>query len=162
MRRHLFGFALVFCLVGMPYSHAHTDVTVEIVQEVLNAAIARAKELKVPMGIAIVDANGTLIGFVKMPGAFLHTQDSAYAKAYTAVSLRRPTHALEIPAQILTELAAVTGGRITPLPGGLPLYVGEHLIGGIGVGGGNAEQDRVVAQAAVAALQQAAGSVAGK
>lgn len=152
MYRRSFVLALILWFVGTPCAQAHTGVTTETIQDVLNAAVAKAKELKVPMGIAMVDAHGVLIGFVKMPGAFVHTQDSAYAKAYTAVSLRRPTHALDIPAQILTELASVTGGKITPLPGGFPLFMTEELVGGIGVGGGNAEQDRAVAQAAAAAL----------
>lgn len=157
MRARLFLFVLVLFVAGVPRLHAHGGVTVETIQEVLNAAVAKAKELKVPMGIAMVDANGALVGFVKMPGAFVHTQDSAYAKAYTAVSLRRPTHGLDIPAQILTELASVTGGKITPLPGGFPLFMAEELVGGIGVGGGNAEQDRIVAQAAAAALYASSG-----
>lgn len=152
MHRRTFVFTLLLLCMGMPRAQAHATLTVGTIQAVLKAAVAKAKELKVPMGIAVVDGNGGLVGFVKMPGTFLHTQDSAYAKAYTAVSLRRPTHAIGIPAQILAELASVTQGKITALPGGLPMFVGEELVGGIGVGGGNAEQDQVVAQAGAAAL----------
>lgn len=152
MRNRRWVFVLLLLYLGLSPAQAHAGLTVEAMQAVLNAAVAKAKELKVPMGIAVVDSTGALVGFVKMPGTFLHTQDSAYAKAYTAVSLRRPTHALDIPAQVLAELASVTQGKITPLPGGLPLIVGEELVGGIGVGGGNAEQDRVVAQAGATAL----------
>jgi cob(I)alamin adenosyltransferase len=143
---------LVFYFVVSSATLAHTTMTTEAIQRVLSAAVAKANELKVPMGIAVVDSNGALVGFMKMPGTFVHTQDSAYAKAYTAVSLRRPTHALDIPAQVLAELASVTQGKITPLPGGLPLLAEEGLVGGIGVGGGNAEQDRLVAQAGAAAM----------
>ncbi len=152
MRNRRWVFVLLLLYLGLSPAQAHTGLTVEAMQAVLNAAVAKAKELKVPMGIAVVDGNGALVAFVKMPGTFLHTQHSAYAKAYTAVSLRRPTHALDIPAQVLAELASVTQGKITPLPGGLPLIVGEELVGGIGVGGGDAEQDRVVAQAGATAL----------
>lgn len=149
---HRFLVFLMFYLVLSPTASAHPTLATEDIQRVLTAAVAKAKDLKIPMGIAVVDGNGALVGFVKMPGTFLHTQDSAYAKAYTAASLRRPTHAMDIPAQILAELAAVTRGNITTLPGGLPLFVGEDLVGGIGVGGGNAEQDRAVAQVGAAAL----------
>ena len=38
------------------------------------------------------------------------------------------------------------------LPGGLPIIVDGHVIGGIGVGSGTGEQDREVANAALAAL----------
>ncbi|WP_096457726.1 GlcG/HbpS family heme-binding protein [Sulfurifustis variabilis] len=126
-------------------------LTTEVVQRVIAAAVARAGAIKVPMGISVVDAGGNLVGFVKMEGAFVHTHHTSFAKAYTAASVRRPTHETGIPAPILSELGAVTQGRLTGLPGGYPLVLDGRVIGGIGVGGGNAEQDMDVARAGAAA-----------
>jgi glc operon protein GlcG len=43
-------------------------------------------------------------------------------------------------------------GKRINLPGGLPIIIDGHVIGGIGVGSGTGEQDRQVANAALAAL----------
>jgi hypothetical protein len=42
--------------------------------------------------------------------------------------------------------------RQANLPGGLPIIVDGHVVGGIGVGLGTGEQDREVANAALAAI----------
>lgn len=47
-------------------------------------------------------------------------------------------------------LAAATDGRMTNLPGGLPLVANGHVVGGVGVGSGAGEQDLEVAKAALA------------
>ena len=127
-------------------------LTADVIQKVLAAAVAKAREVKAPMGVAVVDQGGNLVGFIKMEGAFAHTNHTAFAKAYTAASVRKPTHETGIPPHIVTELASTTGGKFTVLPGGLPLVVDGVVIGGIGVGGGNAEQDLAVAKAGAAAV----------
>jgi len=50
------------------------------------------------------------------------------------------------------KLAIATEGKRINLPGGLPVIVDGHVIGGIGVGSGTGEQDKEVAKAAVAAF----------
>lgn len=122
------------------------------IQRILTAAVAKAQELGVPMGISLVDVGGNLVGFIKMEGAFNHTDHTSYSKAYTAASIRKPSGASGIPANITTEIASVTGGKFTVLPGGQPLAKDGKVIGAIGVGGGKGEQDEAVAKAGVEAL----------
>jgi glc operon protein GlcG len=122
------------------------------IQKVLTAAVAKAQELGVPMGISIVDAGGNLVAFIKMDGAFIHTNHTSYSKAYTAASIRKPSGASGIPLNITDEISSTTGGKFTTLPGGLPLMKDGKLVGGIGVGGGKGEQDEAVAKAGVEAL----------
>ena len=64
--------------------------------------------------------------------------------------LRQPTG--DIAAGIDLKLAIATQGKRINLPGGLPIIVDGHVIGGIGVGSGTGEQDKQVANAALAAL----------
>ena len=108
--------------------------------KLLQAAIAKAKEMKVPQCIAIVDAGGHLLAFVRMDGAFAQSIDSALMKAMTAASYGEPTG--DIAAGIDLKLAIATQGKRINLPGGLPVIVDGHVIGGIGVGSGTGEQDR--------------------
>jgi glc operon protein GlcG len=125
------------------------------IQKALNAAVAKAQEIGVPMGISIVDAGGNLIGFLKMDGAFIHTNHTSFSKAYTAASIRKPSGSSGIPANITAELSSTSGGKFTTLPGGLPLLKDGKVIGGIGVGGGKGEQDEAVAKAGQDALAAA-------
>lgn len=131
-----------------------TALTTELIQQTLNAAVAKAREIRVPMGIAVVDMGGNLVGFIKMDGTLLHTNHTSYSKAYTAVSVRRPTHQTEIPPDIALAITLATAGRFTSLPGGLPLIRDGRIIGGIGAAGGNAKDDIAVAQAGAAALRE--------
>lgn len=49
-------------------------------------------------------------------------------------------------------MALASGGRLTNLPGGLPIVIDGTCLGGIGVGGGTGDQDVAVARAALRAI----------
>jgi uncharacterized protein GlcG (DUF336 family) len=138
--------------VTIPAGAEPSQLTTADIQKALAAAVAKAQELGVPMGISIVDAGGNLVGFIKMEGAFIHTNHTSFSKAYTAASIRKPSAGSGIPPQVTTEIASVTGGKFTTLPGGQPLLKEGKVVGGIGVGGGKGDQDEEVAKAGVNAL----------
>ena len=125
-------------------------LTSEGAMKLLHAAVAKAGEMGVPQCISIVDAGGHLLAFARMDGAFSQSIDTSLMKAKTAASYGRPTG--DIGAGIDIKLAIATRGRRINLPGGLPIIVDGHVVGGIGVGSGTGEQDRQVANAALAAL----------
>lgn len=126
-------------------------LTLEGATKILQAALARAKELGVPECITIVDAGGHLLAFARMDGARVLSQQSATRKAMTAATTGQETGRFA-PDRALA-LAEATDGRMTNLLGGLPLLVDGHIVGGIGVGSGTGEQDRDVARAAVALFE---------
>jgi uncharacterized protein GlcG (DUF336 family) len=125
-------------------------LTVGGAMKLLQAAMAKSAEIGVGECIAIVDAGGHLIAFARTDGAFVQSIDSALMKAMTAASYGEPTG--NIAAGIDLKLAIATQGKRINLPGGLPIIVDGHVIGGIGVGSGTGEQDRIVAEAALGAL----------
>jgi glc operon protein GlcG len=155
---HRFAMAAVLVLVlpvwAVPANaeSGSTKLTTSDIQKVLAAAVAKAQEISVPMGIAIVDEGGTLVGFMKMDGAFNHTNHTSFSKAYTAASIRKPSGSSGIPPDITREIASVTDGKFTTLPGGQPLVKDGKVVGGIGIGGGKGDQDEAVAKAGVDAL----------
>jgi uncharacterized protein GlcG (DUF336 family) len=106
--------------------------------------------MNVPECIAIVDAGGQMLAFARMDGAFPLSNDTALVKAMTAASYGIPTG--DIAAGVDIKLAIATQGKRVNLPGGLPIIVDGHVIGGIGVGSGTGEQDKDVAKAALLAL----------
>jgi len=119
------------------------------------AAIEAATAMGVRINVAVVDAGGVLAGFLRMPGAPLHSVEIAIDKAYTAASFGLDTAAW---AQVLRGHSdAVRAGlvlrpRFVAFGGGVPIVVEGQRIGALGVSGGSEEQDGAIARAALAAL----------
>jgi glc operon protein GlcG len=127
-----------------------TKLTFEGAQKLLAAAIAKARELKVPQCICIVDSGGHLLTMGRMDGAFALSIETALRKAQTAAAYGKPTG--DIAAGLDLKLAIATEGKRVNLLGGLPVIVDGEVAGAIGVGSGTGEQDREVAAAALGAI----------
>jgi glc operon protein GlcG len=131
-------------------------LTLEGARAILAAAESKAREIKVPQNIAIVDEGGHLLVFVRMDGAKLSSIEVALTKARAAALRRSPTgpspSAAEPSVLLSLGLPLATGGKLTCIRGGLPLAVDGQCVGGIGVSAGTEEQDVEVAQAGVEAL----------
>jgi uncharacterized protein GlcG (DUF336 family) len=134
----------------MPDTAASLKLTIDGAMKLLQAAMAKARDMNVPQCICVVDAGGHLLAFARMDGAFALSVDTALRKAQTAASYGVATG--DIAAGIDLKLAIATEGKRINLPGGLPVIVDSHVIGGIGVGSGTGEQDKEVAKAALAAF----------
>jgi uncharacterized protein GlcG (DUF336 family) len=116
----------------------------------LAAAIAYADKMKIPQCIAVVDDGCNLLAFTRMDGSRVLSIESSQRKAMTAAAMGKPTG--DMDDQLGQRLALATDGKMVNLKGGLPIVVDGLTIGGIGVGSGTGEQDREVANAALAAL----------
>ena len=118
------------------------------------AAIAHAEAQGIRINVAVTDASGTLMAFLRMPGAFLHSIDIAIDKAYTAASFGFPTSqwAGAVADDELLRIGLNQRPRLVMFGGGLPMVEAGVRIGGIGVSGGSAEQDEACAAAGLAAL----------
>ena len=127
-------------------------------RKVMDTAIARAKEAKLAVTIAVVDAGGHLVLFERMDGGRFHTVHSSTTKAVCAASNKRRTRSKGAQGQALDTahaigLALAAGPeRWTAMEGGYPIIVGGECIGGIGVSGGNWEFDDRVAREALASI----------
>jgi len=131
----------------------------EIIMKMLEAACKKAEELNIKVNVAIMDEGANLKGFVRMDDAPLLSVGIAQNKAYTAAAFGRAT--ADWYPMIQKEPALMHGivhtDRLVIFGGGLPLYIGEHLVGGIGVSGGSADEDVACAEAAVRVLEQELG-----
>lgn len=134
---------------------AHVKATFELTYAgalaILEGAVAKALEIGVPQCIAVVDAGGNLLAFVRMDGAKVLSQRSATRKAVTAASSRAASGGM--PEEIGAKLAVATDGMLINVKGGLPIVVDGHVVGAIGVGSGTQDQDVAVAEAGLAALR---------
>ena len=122
------------------------------------AAVSKAEDLGIAITVAIVDAGGHLIVLERMDGGRFHTVHSSTTKAVTAASNKRPTTTRGAQGQDLDTLHAIglslAAGpeRWTAMEGGFPILVDGECVGGIGVSGGDWEQDEAIAEAALAAV----------
>ncbi|MBX3540730.1 MAG: heme-binding protein [Chelatococcus sp.] len=107
------------------------------------------------LAVCVVDATGTPLILLRDDRARLTTVEMAINKAWTAAAHQRATHELAAvvqPGQPGFGANIQFGGRLSPLPGGLPIAVEGGVAGGIGVSGGDAETDIAAARAGLAAL----------
>ena len=128
-------------------------------RKIMDAALALAREAKVAVTVAIVDAGGHMLLLERMDGGKFHTVHSATTKAVCAASNRKNTGSIGAVGQSLDVLhalgLALAAGpeRWTAMEGGCPIMAGDECIGGVGVAGGNWEFDERVAKEAAAAIK---------
>ncbi len=127
-------------------------------RSMLEAAVTKANEFGIAATVAIVDAGGHMMLLERMDGGRFHTVHSSTTKAVTAASNRRPTTTKGAQGQDLDTLHALglslAAGpeRWTAMAGGYPIFSGGHCIGGIGVSGGDWQQDADISEAALTAI----------
>ena len=129
------------------------NLTDEGAMKILQGAMEKATAMGVPQCISIVDAGGHLKAFCRMDGAFVLSNDSSLRKAKTAAFYGQMTGQMDDAVAI--KLALATDGNRVNLPGGLPIIVDGHVIGGIGIGSGTGAQDLEVAKAGLATIEGA-------
>jgi ATP:cob(I)alamin adenosyltransferase len=129
------------------------QLTLNDCDRLVEAGMRKAQEIGVPMVLAVVDQNGDVIEARRMDDALIVSVTLAPHKAYTAATVRLPTHELAQAAQPGQSLYGIDVNlpKITLVGGGLPLRKDGKVVGAVGVSGGSVEQDIAVAQAMVAA-----------
>ncbi|HEY0834381.1 MAG TPA: heme-binding protein [Azospirillum sp.] len=130
------------------------SITADAALAAVSAAVRKGQDLGVAVNAAVVDSGGNLAGFLRAPGAFLHSIGIAMDKAYTAVSFRMPSGDLY---DLIKDNPALREGiaqrdRVAAFPGGFPIVVDGRVVGAIGVSGASEEQDCLCARAGLAAL----------
>jgi uncharacterized protein GlcG (DUF336 family) len=129
-------------------------MTMEKAQRIIQAGIAKAKEVGQPMNIAVVDTGANLTAFVRMDGAWLGSIDIAINKAFTAKAFDISTRELgrnSQPGDQFFGIHVSNHTRVMIFAGGVPIKTNGQVVGAVGVSGGSGEQDQAVAEAVVAA-----------
>ncbi|MDP4021910.1 heme-binding protein [Methylobacterium sp. NEAU 140] len=130
--------------------HRRTCLDASDVRLLMAAGRAEAERRGLPVALAVVDEAGVLLALERLDRARLHTPEAAWLKARTAAITRTSTQDLQDAIQANAALLAFPG-RL-PLTGGVPLRVGEEIVGGVGSSGGEPEDDLAVCHAVRAAL----------
>src|SRR5215467_14038728 len=143
----------------MPRSHV--SLTLDDAKRMLQAGEAAAASIGIAYNIAVVDAGGSLLAFVRQDGALIGSIDLAIGKAVTARIFDKPTSLLAKLAQPGAPLFGIqetNSGRVVIFGGGVPVISDGVIVGAVGASAGTVEQD--IAIAAVAAISRQYGSSA--
>jgi uncharacterized protein GlcG (DUF336 family) len=130
------------------------NMSLELASQLAAATVAACQAGGYNVSAAVVDRAGQLRALHRADNAGPHTIDSAQAKAYTSASAKNHTLAMMEAAQKnppAANLVHMPGFLL--LGGGVPVRVGNEVIGAIGVGG--APGGHLDEQCAVAALDKA-------
>jgi uncharacterized protein GlcG (DUF336 family) len=136
------------------------SISFELAQKMVDAAVAKAREIGVSENVVILDDGGNLKAFGRMDGAPLPTIEMAQNKAYTAllgVSTQDFFNFIQTDPSLLAGVPTLS--RIAAWGGGLPITVNGEIVGAIGVSGAPTVQNDIdCARAALALVSDAAGA----
>ena len=112
------------------------SISYELAQEIVKAAVAKARELGVSENVAILDDGGNLKAFSRMDGASMPTIEIAQKKAYTAlfgVSTQDFFNFIQGNPSLLAGIPTLS--RVAAWGGGFPIKVNGEVVGAIGLSG---------------------------
>src|SRR5262245_4074573 len=134
----------------------YTSLTPEDAKQMLSAAAeAKAASLGIPYCVAVVDAGGHLVAFVRQDRALIGSVDLAIDKAATARIFDKETSDLATlaqPGKPLFGIQESNAGEVVIFGGGVPVVLDGTIVGAVGASAGTVEQDIAVAEAAITAL----------
>lgn len=133
-------------------------LTLPLANQIAAATVAACAANGHAVTATVVDRAGGVRAVQRADGAGPHTVDASLAKAYTSASARNATLAMMDAAQknpAAANLVHIPGFLL--LGGGVPIRVGQEVIGAVGVGG--APGGHLDEACAVAALEQVKGQL---
>lgn len=123
-------------------------MTLALAKSLIGKVERKAEEMGLPVVIAVSDQAGRITAVHCMDGAYIASYDIAVNKTFTSAGLKMSTAELadlSQPGQPLYGIQHTNEGKIVIFGGGEPLEVDGKIIGAIGVSGGTAEQDTMLA-----------------
>lgn len=125
-------------------SHIHAEeqayvstrsLSINMANKLVMAAAGHCGNQGYQVSVAVTDRHGKLQAFIRNPLAGSHTIDVAMLKAATAATFQTPT---------INMMKGFDGLRDAPgvllIGGGLPVRVGGHMYGAVGVSGAPAKK----------------------
>src|ERR1700693_5593780 len=120
------------------------SISYELARKMVEAAVAKARELGVSENVAIIDDGGNLKAFGRMDGAPILSTEIAQNKAYTAlfgVSTQDFFNFIQGDPSILAGIPTLS--TVAAYGGGVPIKVDGEIVGAIGVSGAPTVQNDI-------------------
>lgn len=125
------------------------NISLAMAQTIANGAIEKCQQMGYKISVTVLDRGGLAIVMLHGDGAGLHTNEGSDRKAYTARTFGAPS--ANFLKRMLDNPAAAGSKeytRVLALGGGLPIKVGNEVIGAVGVSGSPGKDD-VCSQAGI-------------
>ena len=129
-----------------------TMVSLDAAAAIVDTALARGRSAgMMPLTVAVLDAGGQIVAMKREDGSGILRPDIAIGKAWGALGMGTPTRLIrdrlaDRPA-FQNALAAASGGRFIPVPGGVLIRekAGGPIIGAVGISGDTSDKDEFCA-----------------
>jgi len=107
------------------------------------------------LSITILDAGGNVVRMTRMDGCNFLSPDIARGKAFGAAAWKTASADLNqrFGASPATSagMVGISGARMVPVQGALPIWDGNRCVGAIGVSGARSDEDEQAARAGLTA-----------
>jgi uncharacterized protein GlcG (DUF336 family) len=116
---------------------AHHDLPYAVALTIAQGAVESCAAKGYAESAVVVDSDGETIVAIRGDNAAPHTMENARRKAYTAMSFRTSTteYAKRFADNNPVVRQQVTLPNVIAIPGGLPIKLGNEVIGGVGASG---------------------------
>ncbi len=149
--RGLLGGALLIAAATSAHAQAIGThrIPAALALEAVGAAVEACRSQGYAETAVVVDASGARQAVLRGDNAGVHSLDSAYGKAYTSASFKAPSGA--VAERLLANPPTAQLGllpHVLLLGGGLPIKIGDEVVGAIGAAGApGADKDEACAKA---------------
>jgi uncharacterized protein GlcG (DUF336 family) len=126
------------------------NLSLGLAKTIAEAALAECKTKGYSTAVAVVDRAGQVLVILRDENASAQTAEMARRKAFTARMFRSTTLEFQKRTEDPKYAAQRQVTDILALGGGVPILLGNDVIGGVGSSGSSQEQDDACAKAGVA------------
>ena len=128
-------------------------LSLDVAQAIAHGAVEKCRADGYRVSVTVIDSGNVLKAFLRDDGSGLHTIDFSRRKAYSALTFKRPSAetgkawAANPPAPNIEGTVGTAGG--------VPIKVGNDVIGAVGVSGApGGDKDEVCANAGIAKVAE--------
>jgi uncharacterized protein GlcG (DUF336 family) len=131
------GFVAALGTAAQAQLLTHRDLSYSTAKTIAETAVESCTAKGYRVSAVVVNRAGEVIVALHGDDAGPHTMENARRKAYTALSFRTSTaeYAKRFASDDPVVRQQVTLPHVIAIPGGLPVKVGDDVIGGVGVSG---------------------------
>jgi len=123
----------------------HKDLSLSIALGIANGALEACKAMGYAASVVVVDRGGDTLVVLRGDGSGPHTVENARRKAYTANTFRMTTEAfIQDMKTRPVRREQTTLPNVIAINGGVPIKVGNDVIGGVGLSGSPGKDEECV------------------
>ena len=128
----------------------HKDMSYAMIKTIAEGAVEACQAKGYHVSVTVVDRNGDIVAQIRGDAAPPHTMENSYRKAYTSLTFGAPsaTFAMQVASDPGAQQRA-TLPHVIGIAGGLPIKVGNDIIGAVAISGSPMGNDEPCSKAGI-------------